>query len=207
MIRLLIADDHTMFRQGLTALFGTRPDVEVVATAADGQEALAALRRVAPDVAVVDVSMPPPGGLELVRLARRDGLATRFIVLTMYADPELARRALDEGAAAFVVKDGAFEDLAAALAAATRGTTFVSPVVAMKLVHDKTGLTTREREIVTLIAQGRTSKEIAVELGIAPKTVEAHRASILKKLALPSAPALVRWAVERGLVVPRERKG
>jgi DNA-binding NarL/FixJ family response regulator len=205
MIKVVIADDHTIFRQGLAQLLGSIEDIDVAGQAADGREALKLIGELKPDVAILDLSMPA-GGLEVAREIRSQGLETRVILLTMHNEAEAANKAIQAGANGYVLKDNAFEDLVYALRSVSRGGTFISPSVAAGVLKSgerrKEGdpLTKREREVLSLIASGMTNRQIAERLFISVKTVETHRSRIIESLDLHTTAELVRYAIDNGLV-------
>jgi len=212
MIRVLLADDHDMVREALRQLIDSWDDVVVVAEARDGREAIALTKEHAPDVAVIDLSMPGLSGEETIRRIVESGSNTRVLALSMHEDWARVRSALQAGALGYVVKSAAFRELITAIHALRAGRGYLSPAVAHHVV-DAVGqpeqrrspmeqLTQREREVLVLIADGLSSKEIAVQLGHAPKTAEAHRASLMRKLGVHKSSALVRIAIRDGLVVP-----
>lgn len=214
MIRLVLADDHHLVRQGLRALLERAGDVAVVGEAADGQEALDLVQRLLPDVLVIDIAMPHLNGVEAVRRLRGLGVKTRALVLSMYEDETLVRQALRNGAKGYLLKRAVSEELLLAVRAVSRGDTFLSPEVAgpvlTPLVADQaTGegggpldrLTSREREVLQLIAEGHTNREIAAHLAISEKTVEKHRGHLMFKLHVHETAGLVRLAIKHGLVV------
>jgi DNA-binding NarL/FixJ family response regulator len=204
--RVIFADDHTMFRQALAYLLP--PEMDLVATVANGRELVDAIRRLQPDVVVADVTMPELGGLEALRIIRRERLHARFIILTVHADPSLAAEALRAGATGYVVKQGAGEELVEALRLAVAGRTFLSPLVSgdvvRRLVEGATSpgevLTGRQLEVLRLLAEGQRVKEIASRLGLSVRTVETHKYEIMHALELDSTADLVRFAIRRGLV-------
>jgi DNA-binding NarL/FixJ family response regulator len=207
MIRVLIADDHTIFRQGLAQMLKSIDGLDLTGQAADGQEALRLIAATRPDIAVLDVSMPGLSGLEVTKEALRRRLPTRVILLTMHGEAEAVSTALRAGAAGYVLKDNAFEDLVYAIKAVAAGGTFVSPSVASNLLKPVESqpppdvpLTRREREVLKLIASGLTNRQIAEKLFISVKTVETHRARILQSLDLHNTADLVRYAIENGLL-------
>jgi DNA-binding NarL/FixJ family response regulator len=208
MIKVVIADDHKIFRQGLAQLLGSVADIVVAGEAADGREALKLIGETGPDVAILDLSMPK-GGLEVAREIRSQGLRTKVILLTMHNEPDAAHKAIQAGAHGYVLKDNAFEDLVYALRSVAQGGTFISPSLAAGVVKSeerrKEGelLTKREREVLTLIATGLTNRQIAERLFISVKTVETHRARIIESLDLHNTAELVRYAIENGLVESR----
>lgn len=202
MTRIVIADDHKVFRQGLAELFSEDPSVSVVGMAGDGHEALALARSLRPDVLVLDISMPGLDGLQVAGAIRRENLPVRIVLLTMHKDAVNVRLALEARVEGYVLKDDAFEKLAAAVAAVARGERFYSQVALAGLApEDAEGvLTPREREVVALVAAGRTTREIAAALGISAKTVETHRQRVMQKLGFHKAAEIVQYAVKMGLV-------
>jgi Response regulator containing a CheY-like receiver domain and an HTH DNA-binding domain len=195
-----------MFRQGLAYLLP--PEMDLVATVADGRELVEAIRRLQPDVVVADVTMPELGGLEALRIVRQERLHARFIILTVHADPSLAAEALRAGAMAYVVKQAAGEELVEALRLAVANRTYLSPLVSgdvvRRLVEGATSpgetLTGRQREVLRLLAEGRRVKEIALQLGLSVRTVETHKYEIMHALEIDNTADLVRFAIRRGLV-------
>lgn len=202
MTRIVIADDHKVFRQGLSELFADDPAVSVVATAADGNEALAAARRLRPDVLVLDISMPGLNGLQVAAAIRAERLPVKVVLLTMHKDAVNVRLALEADVDGYVLKDDAFEQLSAALAAAVRGERFISPTALAGLgsTAAEGPLTPREQEVVVLVAAGRSTREIGEALGISQKTVETHRQHIMRKLGFHKAAEIVQYALRAGLV-------
>jgi DNA-binding NarL/FixJ family response regulator len=211
MIRIVIADDHHLVRQGLRGLLERAGDVEVVGEAADGQEALELVQRLLPDVLVIDIAMPHLNGIEAVLRLRGLGLKTRTLVLSMYDDEILVRQALRNGARGYLLKRAVSEELLLAVRAVSRGDTFLSPEVAgpvlTPLVTDQATdegplghLTSREREVLQLIAEGHTNREIAAHLDLSEKTVEKHRGHLMFKLHVHETAGLVRLAIKHGLV-------
>ena len=204
-ISVLIADDHPLFRAGLKAVVTRDAGFAVVAEASDGDEAIRLIVERAPKVAVLDMDMPKASGLQVVRHARTLPSPPAFVMLTMHAEPELLRRTIDAGVLGFVVKYSAAHDLLTCLRMVAEGRPYVSPEMARHLVPAKTvaasrepleTLTRAEREVLALIADGKTTKDIASDLGISPKTVENHRSHICQKLSLTGTNVLVRWAIE-----------
>lgn len=212
MIRVVIADDHRLVREGIRALLDKSDDIAVVGEADDGAAALALVTELAPDVLVTDISMPGLSGLEAAAEVDRLGLATAVVVLTMHAEEALARRALASGARGYVLKDSVTDELLLAIRAARRGGTYLSPVVSAKLLHapgaaaavdappEPAPLTAREREVLRLIGLGHTNRAIAAALSISIKTVERHRTQIMAKLDVHNLVDLVRVAIRRGLI-------
>lgn len=214
MMRIVLADDHTLVRSGLRALLEEIPGVAVVAEAGEGHEALRAVLEHRADVLVTDVAMPGMNGLELAERVRAEAPATRVVILSMHSSEEYVVRALKAGASAYLLKDAAAEELSLALAALGRGETYLSPGASQRLVARATGaapqkgpldaLTARQREILKMIAEGVHTKEIAHRLRLSPKTVEAHRAQIMNRLGIREVAGLVRFAIRAGLVSDRE---
>ncbi|MCL5022127.1 MAG: response regulator transcription factor [Nitrospirae bacterium] len=213
MISVVIADDHVPFRQGLLRLMEMEEDIAVVGECGNGNAAIEMILAIRPDVAVLDVVMPPVGGIEVAEEIAERGLDTRVVVLTTYKSPALVRSVFNAGVSAYALKDGAFDDVAQAIRTAAVGGTFITASLALDLpdpgfaVHDGP-LTSREREILKMIARGQTGREISASLFISPKTVETHRKNIMCKLCLSSVAELVCYAVESGLIRERpERPG
>lgn len=206
-LRVLIADDHEVFREGLKTLLGSHR-MEVVGEAAHGRAALKMARTLLPDVAILDLGMPELNGLETTRLIARDSPKTRCIILTMHAEDAYVLEALRAGVRGYVLKSQAFSDLAQAIAAVSDGGVYLSPGISRAVVNASLGkaaspadpLSTREREVLHLVAEGRTNKEIAHVLGISAKTVETHRGAVMRKLDIHDTPSLVRYAIRRGLI-------
>jgi DNA-binding NarL/FixJ family response regulator len=209
-LRILLADDHTVVRQGLRKVLEERPDWEVVAEAGDGREAVRQAEAAKPDVAIIDVAMPLLNGIETTRQIARRVPTTRILVLSMYADEAYVTQILQAGATGYLLKDSADVDLIHAVAAVAEGKSFFSPAIARvmldgyvrgdKLTDRYESLSEREREIFQLIAEAKTNKEIASLLNVSPSTVETHRAHIMEKLDLHSAAEIVLYAVRRGVI-------
>jgi DNA-binding NarL/FixJ family response regulator len=212
-IRALLADDHTLVRAGIRGLLQGLPGVEVVGEAEDGHEALRLAEVLRPDVVLLDIGMPGLNGLEVAgRLAALDP-SIRVLILSMHTSEEYVLRALRAGCAGYLLKRSAVSELEVAVRAVARGETYLSPAVSKQVVDDYVGrtggaadpidaLTPRQREILQLVAEGNTSKEIAERLGLSFKTVEAHRAQIMERLGVRDLAGLVRFAVRVGLVAP-----
>lgn len=212
MIRVLIADDHALFREGIRALLRPYPDIEIVGEAEDGVQALERVEELAPDLVLLDINMPRLGGLEAVPEIQGRRPATRILILTQYDNKEYVYRFLRLGVAGYVLKKAAGTELVAAIRAAARGESFLDPSVAGAVIQGflKRGsdpaqesfesLTERERQVLKLIAEGRTSKEIAENLCIAVKTVMAHRANLMEKLDIHNRTDLIRFALRTGLI-------
>jgi DNA-binding NarL/FixJ family response regulator len=212
-LRILLADDHTVVRQGLRKVLEERPDWVVVAEAGNGRDAVKQAEELKPDVAILDVAMPLLNGIEATRQIVKRSPATRILVLTMHADEAYVNQILKAGATGYLLKDSADVDLIQAVAAVSQGKSFFSPAVARLMLDDYVrqladkgitdryeSLSEREREIFQLIAEGKANKEIAHILSISPSTVETHRARIMEKLDLHSAAEIVLYAVRRGVI-------
>jgi DNA-binding NarL/FixJ family response regulator len=210
--RILVADDHEIVRQGLRRLLETQPGWEVCGEAASGREAVAKARQLKPDVAVLDFGMPELNGAEATRQILKETPRTEVMILTMHDAEQLVREVLAAGAHAFVLKSDASRDLVAAVQALLAHQTFLSPAVSKVVVEGylrgseveipSDRLTPREREIVQVIVEGKSNKEIAASLNISVKTVEAHRSHLMHKLNLSSVTELVRYAVRNKIVEP-----
>jgi DNA-binding NarL/FixJ family response regulator len=208
-IRLLIADDHPLLRAGLRQVIATDPHLQIVAEAADGATALELLTAHQPDVAVLDIEMPNLTGFALLRALRAQRLTTAVVFLTMYHDEEMFNEALDLGALGYVLKDSATTDITRAIRAVAVGQPYISPAISSYLFNRATRATTlmqqlpqlsdltpTERRVLKLIAENKTSKEIAAELFISYRTVENHRANICQKLNLKGSHSLLKFAFD-----------
>jgi two-component system, NarL family, response regulator NreC len=208
-ITVLVADDHQLVRQGLKALL-ERDGFKVVGEAANGQEAVQLVETLAPDVAVLDLAMPVLNGTDAAREIQRTSPKTKTIFLTMHTESQYILESLRAGAKGFVMKTNASEDLARAIREAARGGTYLSPEITAEVVQayqNKTEipldpLSTRERQVLQLVAEGKTTKEVATALDISVKTAETYRTRIMEKLDLHIVADLVRYAVRRGIVQP-----
>ena len=208
MIRILIADDHAVVAEGLKRLIEAQPDMQVVAIVGDGREAVHRVGELDPDVVIMDLSMPELNGADATRVLLEQSPGRKVIVLSMYADHEYVRRALDSGALGYVVKRSAAKDVVDAIRAAHGGERYISPQVAEAVrVQPPAGkedrlarLSTREREVLQLLAEGRTGTEIAQRLSLSPKTVETYRARLVEKLGIRDVAGLVRFAIQRGII-------
>jgi DNA-binding NarL/FixJ family response regulator len=210
-MRVLIADDHGIVRSGLRLLLESQPDIEVVAEAQDGVEAVEIALRERPDLCVLDVAMPRMTGIQATREIRAQSPDTAVLVLSMHADERYLFEALKAGASGYVLKGEAGEDLVEAARSVGRGEAFLTNAAERSLIREwmrdeSTGprepLTPREQEVVKLIAEAHTNTQIAEILHLAEKTVESHRANVLRKLGMRDRVELVRYAIRRGLVEP-----
>ncbi len=195
--RVLLADDHAIVAEGLARLLEER--YELVGAARDGLQLVELARRLRPDVIVSDIAMPGLSGLEALRRLRAQGDETRFVFLTMHADPQLADEALRAGASGFVLKHCAGEDLVGAIEDVVRGGTYVTPRVGREDEGVPPRLTPRQRQVLRLVADGKPMKEIAAILGVSLRTVETHKYEMMRVLRVQSSAELVRWAVRHGL--------
>jgi DNA-binding NarL/FixJ family response regulator len=212
-IRILIADDHALVRAGFRSLLEKLDDCEVVAEAGDGREALRLIGQLQPDVVLMDVKMPGLNGLEATARISRDHPNVCIVILSMYTNEEYVIQALRAGAVGYLLKDAAPTELQLAVRAAVRGEVYLSPLISKRVLQDYIqlvgggggmldALTARQREVLQLIAEGRTMKEIALLLQISVKTAEAHRAQLMERLDIHDVTGLVRFAIRVGLVTP-----
>jgi DNA-binding NarL/FixJ family response regulator len=210
-IRVVLADDHTLVRAGIRALLEKLRGVEVVGEADNGREALELIKKSAPSLILLDISMAGLGGLEALPRIVKDFPAVKVLILSGHANEEYVLRALRCGAAGYLVKEAAAEELELAIKAVTQGKTYLSPSVSRTVVESylqraagEEGpieqLTTRQREVLQLIAEGKNTKEVAGILDISVKTVEAHRLQLMARLNIHDVPGLVRYAIRSGLV-------
>ncbi len=212
-IRILLADDHTVMRNGLRLLLERQPNLIVVGEASDGRETVRAAESVSPDVVVMDIAMPNLNGIEAARQITAARPETAIVILSMHSDESYVIRALKAGARAYLLKDSAEGDLIAAIHAITDGKSFFSPAISRILVEDYMRqleqkhvedtyelLTAREREILQLLAEGKTNKEVATILNLSVYTIETHRTHILQKLNLHNVPELILYAVRKGII-------
>jgi len=213
-LRILVVDDHAVVRRGVRSLLESHEGWEVCGEATTGRDAVAEALRLRPDVVVMDVSLPELNGLDATRQILKTAPNTEVLVLTMHYSEEVARDVLQAGARAYVLKSDADENLIAAIESLAQHTPFLTPTV-RKLVlddylrrggseesHALAAATRREREVIQLLAEGRSNKEAAATLGISVKTIEAHRANIMRKLGLHSLSDLVRYAIRNKIVLP-----
>jgi DNA-binding NarL/FixJ family response regulator len=207
-IRVVLAEDHTLVRAGIRSLLAELSWVEVVGEAADGRETIRLVSEVRPQVVLMDITMAGLNGLDATERIVREFPDTRVIILSMHANEEYVRRALLVGAAGYVLKDAEKAELELALKSVARGGTYLSPSVSRPLVSDYTEragrqslerLTARQREILQLIAEGNSTKDIARDLGLSIKTVETHRAQLMARLDIHDIAGLVRYAIRAGI--------
>ena len=214
-VRVLLADDHAIVRQGVKMILSNEPDIEVIGEAEDGLQAVELAKRLKPDVVVLDISMPGINGIEATRQIKAALPNVHTLALTMHADDTYVFQILKSGGSGYVLKRAAATDLVQAVHAARRGEAFLYPAVAKAVVADYLkrletgegresydGLTEREREILTLVAEGATNQEISQKLYISVKTVQTHRTHIMEKLNLHDRTMLVRYAIRKGLIEP-----
>lgn len=213
-IRVLLADDHTVVREGLRALINAAGDMDIVGEAENGRQAVQLARKLRPDVAIIDVAMPTLNGLEAMRQILEVLPGTKALILSTYADDEVVRQSVASGAMGYLVKQTAADDLLRAIREVHKGAPFFSPSIAARLRELRgldavrgqppkarpDGLTPRETEVLQLIAEGRANKQIAAELGISIKTVEKHRQQVMNKLGIHDIAGLTRHAIANGMI-------
>lgn len=212
MIRIILADDHEMFRAGLKSLLEKEPDFKVVAQAKEGEELLEKLAATKADCVVIDLAMPNMDGLTTLKEIRRQFPKLKCLVLTMQKDPEHFKHAMMAGAKGYILKDSAFDQLAMAIKVIMRGKNFISPSISTLIAEQYVRstqeggepsleiLTNREREILSLIAKGAANKNIASTLKISIRTVETHRSRLIHKLGIKTAAGLVKYAMSKGII-------
>jgi DNA-binding NarL/FixJ family response regulator len=212
-VRILVADDHGVVRRGLRALLESRRGWKICGEAANGREAVERARRLKPDVAILDIGMPGLNGVEATRQIRKVSPKTEILILSAHGSEKLALEVLEAGARGYVVKEEADESLMVAVDALLRHVPFLTARIAKLIAREKRGglskapkgrLTSREREIAQLLAEGKTNKEVAAALGISAKTVETHRANIMLKLNIHSITDLVHYAIRNKMIVTNE---
>lgn len=213
MTTIVLADDHCIVRQGLRALLAAEPGLRVVAEAADGLEALQIVERQRPQVLVLDLIMPSLNGIEVTRQVRQRSPETQVIILSMHSDEAYVLEALRAGAAGYVLKESPIDELLQAIDEVTQGRRYLAPplsewaIAAYVRNAEASGddpleaLTSREREVIYLVAEGLSATEIAARLSISPRTVETHRANLMRKLGLRNQAEVIRFALEQGLVL------
>ena len=209
--RVLIADDHALVRAGIRALLERIPNTEVIAEASDGREAVELLAKRQPDIVLMDIAMPGLNGLEATRQIVKTWPQVRVIILSMHASEEYVWQALRAGARGYLLKGASLSELELALSFVVRGEIYLSPPFSQQVIMEyvlRTGkqrarqemLTARQREILSLIAEGKSTKKVALQLNISVKTVESHRAQIMERLNIHDVAGLVRYAIRTGLV-------
>jgi len=206
-VRILLADDHAVVRQGFRMILGQEPDLEVVGEAGNGADAVRLVEEVKADIAVNDISMPGMNGVEATRLIRQNSPECKVLVLSMHRDAVYVRETLRSGASGYILKDSIDQDLLNAVRAVAAGESFLSPGIARTVLEDYQQvedpfdqLTAREREVMQMLAEGKVAKEVATALDVSVYTVDAHRGRIMKKLGLKSSTELVRYAMRKGLI-------
>ncbi len=205
--RVLLADDHALIRQGLKALLESQ-GFQVVGEASDGQATLRSAEKTHPDVAILDISMPVLNGMDAARELKKSSPKTKIILLTQHDEDQYVTEALRAGAKGYVLKSQAAEDLVQAIREVCRGSVYLSPSISRSVVDayiSKTYVSTdplsgRERQVLQLVGEGKSTKDIAIQLGISVKTAESHRARLMKKLDIHETASLVRYAIRRGLI-------
>ena len=210
-IRVLLADDHALMREGLRALLATVPDIEVVGEAGSGREAERQVLQLNPDVVLMDVAMPDLNGIEAARLIHARCPAVRIVILSMYATTEYMYRAFEAGASGYLLKEAAVEELITAVRTVHEGRRYLSPAVAESVPDLSAGharspvdsLSARERQVLQLVVEGKTSSEIARMICLSPKSVQTYRSRLMMKLGVRDVPSLVKFALEHGLTPPR----
>ena len=212
-IRVLIVDDHTLVRDGIRALLALATDIEVVGEAANGKEALERVKELAPNVVLMDLAMPIMGGLDATRRIRKEFPGTKVLVLTQYDDSDYVIPVIEAGARGFVTKMSAFSDIASAIQAVYRGESYLSPSAATSIIDEQQKITTegeekdpyqqltdREREVLKLIVEGHTAREIAGMLVVSPKTVEWYKTSLMNKLNIHNKTDLIKFAIRKRII-------
>jgi DNA-binding NarL/FixJ family response regulator len=209
-IRVLIADDHAILREGVRALLATTDDIDVVGQASDGREAVDACRKLDPDVVLMDIAMPGLGGIEAALEIRKEGMRAKVLILSQYEDREYVRRLLKAGVSGYVLKKSAGSELVGAIRAVQRGGLVLDPEVARAAMEERDpqraggdpyeALTDREKQVFRLVAEGRSNKEVAEDLGISVKTAMSHREHVMQKLDLHNRTELVRLALKLGVI-------
>lgn len=214
-IKVLLADDHTVVRQGINSLLKAEADIEVVGEAENGRQAVQMAKTLLPDIVIMDIAMPQLNGLEATRQIIKEGIPTKVLVLSSYSDDEYVHQLTEAGAAGYLIKQTAANDLIKAIREAYRGNAFFSPSISKRLLdyyreaYMKGGkpikkhgeqLTSRELEVLQLVAEGKVNKQIAADLCISIKTVEKHRQQVMNKLHIHDVAGLTRYAISRGII-------
>jgi DNA-binding NarL/FixJ family response regulator len=211
-IRVLLADDHTILRDGIRALLDDQVDMEVIGEAEDGHSTVKLVAKLTPDVVVMDIAMPLLNGLEATRQIQRDYPQVKVLILTMHENEEYIRQGLAAGALGYVLKDAAARDLLGAIRAVHQGEAVLSPAITRLVIEDylrwgdirpadtSNGLTPREREVLQLIAEGYTNKEIAEILSLSVKTIQSHRTNLMSKLDLHDRGELIKYAIQKKII-------
>jgi two-component system response regulator NreC len=211
-IKVLVVDDHTIVRHGIYALLGLMPDIELVGEAVNGREAVEKVRKLLPDIVLMDIAMPLMDGLEATRRICKESPRTKVIALTQYDDREFVFPIIEAGARGFISKTAASSELTSAIRSVHRGDSYLSPSVARVFVEgyqhglDAVGddpykqLTSREREILKLLAEGHTTQEIANMLTLSPKTVDRHKTNLMAKLDIHNRADLIKYALRKGII-------
>lgn len=209
--KILLADDHKIVRDGLRALIEKEPNMEVVAEACDGRTTVQRAKEMMPHIIIIDIAMPDLNGIEATRQIVTDIPGVKIIALSMHSDRRFVIRMLESGASGYLLKDSAFEELSMAIKTVLSGKIYLSPAIAgvvvenvmrnspQKVSRTTAELTPREREVLQLLAEGRTTKKIASQLNVSVKTVETHRRQVMEKLDIHSVAELTKWAVREGL--------
>lgn len=211
-VKVLVADDHTILAEGLKGLM--EKDYDLIGIVADGRALVEAANRLKPDIVVTDISMPLLNGLDAMRQLKKEGTDARFIFLTMHANPQYATEAFRAGANGYLLKQSAADEFLTAMREVLKGRTYITPLIARDLLDDLTKppdttqdfepqLTFRQREVLQLVAEGRTAREIADILHISTRTVESHKYDAMHQLGVKTTAELVQYAVKLGLVAPR----
>jgi DNA-binding NarL/FixJ family response regulator len=211
-IRILLVDDHTILREGVRSLLEHQPDFEVVAEADNGRQAVELVRQLKPDVVLMDIAMPLLNGIHATEQIRRETRCTHILILTQHESEEYIRRALAAGASGYLLKDADSGELTSAIRAVHKGETILSPAVTRLVIEDylrwgdirpqetSNGLTPRESEVLQLIAEGNTNKQIAEILCISIKTVQTHRSNLMNKLDLHDTAELIKYAIQKKII-------
>jgi DNA-binding NarL/FixJ family response regulator len=219
-VRIVLVDDHLMLRQGIRKLLEEHTEFEIVGEASDGREALSIISERKPDIAILDIAMPRLNGLEAARQIQSHHPSVRVLILSMYENEEYVKQALIAGVSGYILKDSAVEELVWGIRAITQGHHFLSPPICTKVVREYIkdfggkakkmaldNLTSREREVLQLVAEGKSTKAVASLLFISPKTVEAHRSNIAKKLKTKSYAELRDYAIKKGFLITEHLDG